>query len=65
MNKTPLTAQEIIFLQHKIIEEGWMPVEEKFSLHVYESRWDIEGEEYVLFQAIGHEDVEGYILTNS
>lgn len=37
-----------------------MPTSEHFSLHVYESRWDIDGEKYVLYKAIGQPDVEGF-----
>ena len=60
MNKTQLTQSELEALQEKIVKEHWMPISEHFSLHIYESRWDIEGEEYVLYKAIGHPDVEGF-----
>ena len=62
MNKTQLTQEELEALQEKIINEHWMPTSEHFSLHVYESRWNIDGDEYILYKAIGHPDVEGFRL---
>ena len=59
-----LTDEELSALQQKIIEEGWMPTEEHFSLHVYESRWEIDDMKYILYKVIGYEQVEGYVLAN-
>jgi hypothetical protein len=58
--KTQLTQKEIEALQEKIDTCGIIPTSEHFSLHIYESRWEIDGEKYVLYKAIGHPDVEGY-----
>lgn len=62
MNKTQMTQSEIESLQERIVKEGWLPTSEHFSLHVYESRWDIDGEKYILYKAIGYPDVEGWII---
>ena len=55
-----LTQSELEALQEKIVKEDYMPTSEHFSLHIYESRWDIDGEKYILYKAIGYPDVEGF-----
>ena len=60
MNKIQMTQSEIESLQERIVKEGWLPISEHFSLHIYESRWDIDGEKYILYKAIGYPDVEGF-----
>ena len=62
MNKTQMTQSEIESLQERIVKEGWLPISEHFSLHIYESRWDIDGEKYILYKAIGYPGVEGWII---
>ena len=62
MNKTQMTQSETESLQERIVKEGWLPISEHFSLHIYESRWDIDGEKYILYKAIGYTDVEGWII---
>lgn len=64
MSEVQLTQEELEALQEKIINEHWLPHTEHFSLHIYESRWEIDGEKYVLYKAIGHPDVEGYKLVD-
>lgn len=54
-----MTEQEIEHLQHKIVSEHWLPVAEHFSLHIYESRWEIEGYIYTLYKAIGIDYITG------
>lgn len=56
MKYKDMTDEEVEELQVKIVKEGWLPVEEKWSLHIYESRWEIDGEKYILYKAIGRED---------
>lgn len=57
-----LNEQELEALQRKIVLEGWMPMSEHFSLHIYESRWEIDAVKYILYKAIGYDEVEGYRL---
>jgi hypothetical protein len=54
ISKTLLTKEQMYALQEKIVREHWFPYEEHFSLHVYEARWDIEGEKYISYKAIGY-----------
>ena len=62
MNKIQMTQSEIESLQERIVKEGWLPISEHFSQHIYESRWDFDGEKYILYKAIGYPGVEGWIF---
>lgn len=54
--KTQLDEQQIVALQEKIVREHWMPVFEGFSLHIYEARYEIEGETYTFYKALGRDE---------
>lgn len=60
MNRVQLTDKEVEELQGKIIKEHYWPTAEVFSLHVYESRWLIDGVKYTMYKPIGHDCVEVY-----
>jgi len=55
-----LSDDELEVLQRLIVNEGWMPVSEHFSLHIYESRWDIGGIKYIIYKPFRVDFVEGW-----
>lgn len=56
MIRYTLTKEEVEALQEKIVREHWMPVFEAFSLHIYEARYEIEGETYTFYKALGRDE---------
>lgn len=47
-----LSESEVMALQERIVNEGWMPTKEAFGLHICQTWWDIEGVKYTLCQAM-------------
>ena len=55
--KTQLSEQEVHALQEKIVLEGWLPTYEGFSLHIYEARYEVDGELYTFYSALGKDEL--------